>query len=106
MINLLKKIYQGQYGVDRWRLSGGFLCLGAMPFIASPIYEVRTGKIYTIVSSSIASKIPNDQIIMIESLNGAPVIDEGTNPDPDIEPPVSTADFSSIDFSTSDFLTV
>lgn len=86
---LLQQIYQGQYGNDRWKLLGTAVCLGILPFLGLPVYEVRTGRIYILTGSEIMSKRPQGTIEMIEALIGAPVIDEGTDPDPDVEPPVS-----------------
>ena len=105
LIELLKIIYQGQYSTDRWVLQGTVMCLGAIPFLGMPVYEVRTGKIYILVSSSISGKRPEAIIQMIEALQGEPIIDEGPDPDPDVEPPVSTADFAAVDYDSTDFYT-
>lgn len=105
IIDMLKKLYSGQYGRDRWKLSGPAICMGVIPFIDRPIYEVKTGRIYAMVYPSFMGRLPAAQIQMIEALNGAAVIDEGVAPDPDIEPPVVEADFLLADFSPTDFVT-
>lgn len=94
LIGLLKNIYQGQYKYDRWRLSGTLLCLEVISFIGVVVYEVRTGRIYTIVSSALMGKQPTMDVIMIESLKG-----------PDTGPPVSTGDYALADYSSTDFYT-
>lgn len=102
----MREMYLGQYGIDRWKLSGSQVCLGVMPFIGLPVYEVRTGRIYTTTSVSIMSKGTDATIEMIESLLGAPIVDESTpDPDPEVEPPPSTVDFDDDDFDTDDFYT-
>lgn len=97
LMGLLRNLYQGQYSVDRWKLSGSVLALGSLPFLGFPVHEVATGRIYVLVSSSIAAKQPTAIIEMIEALKGTP------GEDPDVEPPVTIADFSAIDFSPIDF---
>jgi len=89
LINLIRDQYQGHYQSIRTKLSGPVDCVEVLPFIGNTIYEVRTGKIFIIVSSSLSAKQANSSLEMIEALIGEPVIDEGSNPDPDIEPPVS-----------------
>lgn len=82
------KMYQGQYSIDRWKLSGQVLCNGQVPFLDKLVFqEETTDRYYRILSSSIQSKIPAATISMIEVNQG------------DEEPPVRIREHST-EFTT------
>lgn len=101
---LLAKMMRGQYQELRWKQTGTMICPDGMLSFWNTVHEVRTGKIYELISLVQNLKFAEAEVEMIETLSGGTPLDESTDPggDPgDIEPPVETR-VHSIDFS-SDF---
>ncbi len=110
LIDLMTSLYRSQYQLPRRKLMGEFDLFHAMPFPSNTIYEVRSGKIYVIASDTFMARQALAGLELLEALQGTAipenVPDPTPNPDPDVEPPQSTADFSSADFDSSDFYTI
>ncbi len=99
---LLAKMIRGQYQERRWMLTGEVMCPDGMLSFWNTIHEVRTGKIYQLISLVQNLKEGFAEIESIETLSGGDPLDESTDPGGDpgpIEPPVETRVHSS-DFST------
>lgn len=103
LISRVSGLYSGQYQVIRWKLSGNVQMYGAIPFAGQIVYEVRTGRIYSIVGVSISPKAGYATIQIVEILKGAATTDESETPDPGVEPPAGTPDFFIDDFEPADF---
>jgi len=97
LLELLSNIYQGQYGVDRWKLSGSVICADSVPFLGNTVQQPLTGKVYAIIAASIDSRVSSADIAMIECLQGTPA------PDIPEEPPIPTNDYSPTDYSSTDY---
>jgi hypothetical protein len=99
---LLAKMIRGQYQELRWKETGTMICPDGMISFWNTVHEVRTGKIYQLISLVQNLKFAEAEVEMIETLSGGSPLDESTDPGGSpgpIEPPVSTrvhsADFSS-----------
>ncbi|HNT51142.1 MAG TPA: hypothetical protein PKK67_11175, partial [Cyclobacteriaceae bacterium] len=93
---------RGQYQERRWMLTGEVMCPDGMLSFWNTIHEVRTGKIYQLISLVQNLKEGYAEIESIETLSGGDPLDESIDPGGDpgpIEPPVETRVHSS-DFST------
>jgi len=97
---LVASMYQGQYAVQRWKLSGTLEPRGdADPDFFNTFQEYRTGRIYLPVSMAWNRKERSMEVEMIEALQGEAVVDEGDPVVPPVEPPVGTREHTT-EFTT------
>lgn len=101
---LLAKMLRGQFQELRWKETGTMMCPDGMLSFWNTVHEVRTGKIYQLISLVQNLKFAEAEVEMIETLSGGDPLDESADPGGDpgpVEPPIETRVHSS-DFS-SDF---
>lgn len=101
LIERVAAMYSGQYQSVRRRIYGVFDCVEVLPWIGNIAYEVRTGKLYVIVSNEISTRFASASVQMIEAQQGVPLPD--ITPDPDPGTPTETGDFATADFDSTDF---
>lgn len=92
LIGRMADLYTAQYRTQRWKLSGVFDLVEAMPLLSNTVLEERTGKVYVVSSNRIMTHGAQAEAELIEALESS-----------DIQPPPPINDFDSDDFDSNDF---